>query len=252
MEVLLNELVAGKATVIRGKDYLSTREYVQPFIDEMSKITTDFKIQVRLPDQMTVGDTTDTTYNRVLIEAILGDNNTVEGHKEVVALLYGLDTRKPVAKIYRGYQNAACLNLTVFDSKWLELDELRPGEAIRLSPKKLMALPSNFDMKLKGLKNKFLTQEEVKDKLGTWVDMCLRNSIDNGIHRVKMSPLTPIEAYKSLYIDVDSPYFVKPEAETPAFNVYNALTQVITDDDRDFVNKFEKTMMVNKLIGELV
>ena len=66
MEITLNALLEGKPTIIREKEYLATKEYIQPFIDEMSKFTKDFIINVQLPDQVTISnDNKDITYNRV-------------------------------------------------------------------------------------------------------------------------------------------------------------------------------------------
>jgi hypothetical protein len=249
VEIALSELIAGKATVIKNKDYLSTKEYVTPFMDSMAKITNDFKIQVKLPDQMTgSGEDVDKTYNRVLIEAILPEAHDVDGHQEVIGFLYGLDVRKPVAKIYRGYLNKACLNLAVFTPTWMEVEELKPGEGIKFDAARMLEKTSNFKAKVEKLKKEFLDPIQAKHKLGGWVDTVLRSSYDNGVHNVRVSPNMPIEAYKSLYIDTESQYYVQPGKQASMFDVYNAFTQVITDDERDFINKFEKTMMVNRLL----
>lgn len=246
----MTQLLAGKATVIKTKDYLSTKEFVQPFIDEMSKITSDFRIQVRLPDQMTVGGGGhDVTYNRVLIQAVLPKENSIDGHDEVIGLLYGLDVRKPVAKIYRGYLNQACTNLTVFNPQWMNIQELKPREGIVLAAKALLTASSDFEVRVKKMKNEFLADTEVYERLGRWVDTCLRDSYYNGVQNVRISPNLPIEGYKSLFIDTESPYYVPDNREASMFEVYNAFTQVVTDDDKDFINKFEKTMMINKLLG---
>ena len=54
MEVTLDELLRGKATIIKNKEYFSTEQYITPFLERMSKFTNDFKIQVKLPDQYTL------------------------------------------------------------------------------------------------------------------------------------------------------------------------------------------------------
>ena len=66
MEITLSALLEGKPTIIREKEYFATKDYIQPFIDEMSKFTKDFVINVQLPDQVTISnDSKDVTYNRV-------------------------------------------------------------------------------------------------------------------------------------------------------------------------------------------
>lgn len=50
-------------------------------------------------------------------------------------------------------------------------------------------------------------------------------------------------------MDKDSVYYI-PETEDPSlYEVYNSFTQIITDDKKDIMNKFEKTLIVNKLLG---
>jgi len=247
-ELSLSELMTGKATIIKKREYLSTKEYVQPFIDQMSKITSDFRIKVKLPDQMTVGSTQDITYNRVLIEAVLPPEHCVDKHDEVIGFVYGLDVRRPIAKMYRGYLNQACTNLTVFNPQWIEIQELKPQEGLVFAAKKFLEQSSDFESKIKQLKETFVDRATLPEQLGKWVDMTLRSSYNNGLQNVKVSPTLPIEGYKALFLDDTSPYFVPETREASMFEVYNAFTQVITDDDRDFVNKFEKTMMVNRLL----
>lgn len=66
MEITLNALLEGKPTIIREKEYFATKDYIQPFIDEMSKFTKEFVVNVQLPDQITISnDNKDVTYNRV-------------------------------------------------------------------------------------------------------------------------------------------------------------------------------------------
>ena len=66
MEITLNALLEGRPTIIREKEYFATKDYIQPFIDEMSKFTKEFVVNVQLPDQVTISnDSKDVTYNRV-------------------------------------------------------------------------------------------------------------------------------------------------------------------------------------------
>lgn len=66
MEITLSKLLEGKPTIIKGKEYLATKEYVQAFIDTMSKFTDKFIVNVQEPSQVILtDDSRDTTYNRV-------------------------------------------------------------------------------------------------------------------------------------------------------------------------------------------
>lgn len=66
MEIAIEKISDGKPTKIRESKYLSTNEYVGPFIELMNKFTKDIRINVQLPSQITFTDNTeDITYNRV-------------------------------------------------------------------------------------------------------------------------------------------------------------------------------------------
>ena len=65
MEITLYKLLEGIPTIIKGKEFLSTKDYVQKFIDEMSKFTDKFIVNVQEPTQLVVSTDGATTYNKV-------------------------------------------------------------------------------------------------------------------------------------------------------------------------------------------
>ena len=89
------------------------------------------------------------------------------------------------------------------------------------------------------------------DRVSTWVSIALLGLMACTAAQVySMYLSTPIDAYKQLFIDQDSAYYI-PEGEDPnMFDVYNAFTQIITDGmKKDMIGHFEKTMIVGKLLG---
>lgn len=250
-EITLEELYRGKPTIIKNREFFPTKSYVDPFIQQMSKITDDFRIQVKLPDQITLTTKEhDITYNRVLVQAVLPEQYTIDSHDEVIGFLYGIDVKKPIVKIYRGYLNRACTNLSVFNSQWLNVQELIPGDPINYSPiKHLMEYTNDFAIMLDKMKNTYIDREERKRYLGEWVDYSLREHQDYGYGKVKIAVSTPVDAYKQLFINQDSEYYIPEGVDPRIYDVHEAFTQIITDDKRDIMNKFEKTMIVNRLLG---
>lgn len=101
MEITLSKLLEGKPTIIKGKEFLSTKDYVEKFIDEMSKFTDKFVINVQEPTQLLVSDNGDTTYNKVWIQAIVPSK--VCDLNEIYHFVYGLDMRTPIYKVFRTY-----------------------------------------------------------------------------------------------------------------------------------------------------
>lgn len=257
MEIDLNTLLQGKATIIKKKEYLPTEAYVTPFLERMSKYTNDFRIQARLPDQISITkkedlNLEDTVFNRVWIQAVLPNEFSFNNHQEVIGMVYGLDTRKPIVKIYRGALNMACLNLCVFNPSFLEVHELEPESPINFRGlQSLMGQVSDIKSWLDRLSETFITYEEnvINENLGLWVRNALSTSFDNGYGKVKLSASTAVDAYKLLYEKEDSPYFVKPGEVTSMFNVYNAFTELISNTDtRDIMNKAEKTLLLKDIL----
>ena len=256
MEIDLGTLLQGKATIIKGKEYFSTEAYVTPFLERMSKFTNDFRIQAKLPDQISITkeedlNLEDTVFNRVWIQAVMPEEYSFDNHTEVISMVYGLDTRKPVAKIYRGALNMACLNLCVFNPSFINVQEIEPEKPINFKCiQPLMEQTSDIKTWLDKLSETEVPYNEdlINENLGSWVRKTLLSSYDTGYGKVKLATSTAIDAYKLLYEKGDSPYFVKPGQSTTMFNVYNAWTQIITNDFKDIMNKVEKTLLIKDII----
>jgi len=250
-EITLKELLLGKATIIKNREFFPTKTYVEPFLERMSAFTDNFSIQVKLPDQRTVlNHEEDITYNRVLIQAIMPQEHSIDSHDEVIGFLYGLDVRKPVVKIYRGYLNQACTNMCVFNPTWLNVQELIPGDPINYSSiKHLMEDTNDFSVMLEKIKSEYIDRTQKFEHLGKWVDHSLRTSEDYGFGKVKIATSTAINAYKELFINQDSSYYIPEGYDPTLFDVHNAFTEIISHDDRDLLNRFEKVMIINKLLG---
>lgn len=256
MTITINDLLKGKGTIIKGKEYLSTEAYVTPFLERMSKFTDDFRVQVKLPDQVTLTKNNDIkledqTFNRVNVEAILPDEYAFEGHKRVVGFVYALDARKPIVKQYVGAIRSACLNLCVFNPDALQVQELVPETTINYSfLNNCLSMTDSTNLILKQLSEKEYTKEECYQNLGTWVDNVINTPFTNGFGKVKLSESLPIEAYKNLFYNDKSEYFHKETDIVTGFDIYNSFTDLICNGSRpDIANRFEKTYLVSKILG---
>lgn len=264
MEVTLEQLQSGKPTVIKGNEYFSTEAYITPFLERMSKFTDKFIYQAKLPDQMSISNINDIkeedrVWNRVWIQALLPTDLSIEDHTEVIGMVYGLDTRKPIFKIYRGILNNACLNLSVFNPSFLSVQEIEPRKAVNYnSLNRLMEMTSDVAATLNRMKETEVPYDEqlINENLGMWIRNTMSKSFSNELSgKVKLSAGIAVDAYKLLYEKKDSPYYVKPGEVTDLFNVYNSFTELITNDGtkddryKDVMNKFEKTLLVKDILG---
>ena len=252
MEITLEQLLKGKQTSIKNKNYFQTAAYVEPFLDRMSKLTDDFRVQVKLPDQITrEDDIDDITYNRVIVQAVLPEELIID-HSQVIAMVYGLDVRKPVVKFFSGALDAVCTNLCVFSPDQLSCQEIEPESPLNYKP--LNSIIDNIESTIEFIRKMQNTgfdcsYKNTSEQLGNWIKTSMSLSVDKGFGKVKLSTSTPIDAYKLMFEDEDSRYFVKGN-DCSAYNVYGAFTQIITDSmKRDIMNSFEKTYLVKQILG---
>lgn len=260
MELTLEQLLAGRATRIKNREYFPTAAYVEPFLERVQKLTSEFRIQVQLPTQITYtadGDinTEDITYNRVLIEAILPDeykfNN--DPHKAVIGMVYGIDVRKPVVKFFKGQERMSCTNLCVFSPQLLACQDLESETAVDYNPlKRIIEQTDDTASWLRKLiESEFdVRNSNVNESLGKWIRNCIRYSYDNHYGKVKVACSTPIDAYKLLFEKEDSDYFSgNSDSAISMYKVYNAFTQVLTDGmKKDPFNIFEKTLLIKDIL----
>jgi hypothetical protein len=187
----------------------------------------------------------------VWIQAVLPDEYCFENHQEVIGMVYGLDVRKPIYKIYKGGLNMACTNLCIFNPDFLDIQEIEPETAVNFrNLERLMEQTDDMRVRLNNMFNMEIPyiETDIDQMLGKWVRNTIDQSYDKGFGKVKLATSTAIDAYKLLYCKKDSPYYVEPGQTTNMFNVYNAFTQLITDDDRDIVNKAEKTLLLQNIL----
>ena len=261
MEIKLNELLAGKATRIKNNDYFPTVAYVEPFLKRVQRLTSEFRIQIQLPKQITYTDdgninTEDITYNRVLIEAILPDEYKFndDPHRAVLGMVYGIDVRKPVVKFFKGKERMSCTNLCVFNPQLLSCQDLQPNSPINYDPlEKIIKQTDDISVWMKKLvESEFdCRTQNVNESLGRWIRNCFNYTFNSGYGKTKLATSIPIDAYKLLFEKDDSEYYAGIDSgNISMYQVYNAFTQVLTDGmKKDPFNIFEKTLLLKNILS---
>ena len=57
-----------------------------------------------------------------------------------------------------------------------------------------------------------------------------------------------VDAFKRVYVDQRSPYYVKDTEECSVFNYYNAFTEILRDS-KNFFNNVEATLLLQGLFN---
>lgn len=257
MELTLEQLLKGKQTRIKGKEYFPTAAYVEPFLERLHKLTDNFVCKAVLPSQITLSkegdiDLEDQTWNRVWIQAVLPDTYPIPNHNNVIGMVYGLDVRKPVFKVYRGGLNMAYTNLCVFSNDMLSCQEIESETAVdyKCVDRIIEDTDNTAEMIRQLMNTEFNTDERlINEDLGKWIRRCIEMSYNVGFGTVKVATSTPIDAIKMLLYKEDSNYYIG-NREANMYDVYGAMTQCITNGlSKDLMNQTEKTLLIKSILG---
>ena len=244
MEITLQKLLEGKATIIKGNEFLETKEYVQSFIDQMSKFTDKFIVNVQEPSQVIfTNDSRDTTYNKVWIQAIMPKQE--EDLNEIYHFVYALDTRTPVYKIFRSY--GPC----VFNTEWLTINKIEGETAPKYSLDNLMKYTNDVIPIVKKMKSTFLDSDKRHSLLGELIEKSMLYEYNNIGGKTKLSPSLVTKAYESVYMDSSSNFYVGDTEESNVWNYFSAFTDILKDDKKD-INFFEKNHLVYLLFKNVI
>lgn len=242
----LQEVLKGKGTSIKDKVFMPTEAYVEPFLKLTDSLTDDYVVQAITPNQMTYNEQIDTTYNRVWIQAVLPEIN--ENHQEVIGMIYGLDSKGSPMKFYRGLLNMACTNLCVFNPSALHVQGIEPDTIPDFdSLKRIIDTTQNEMEVLKRMREINIHRDDKEHKLGEWMHRAFVSEYNNGNNVCRFNSKNVEKAYKDLFINSSSKYFTQ-ENHVSMFEVYNALTQQITDT-KNFMNKAEDTLLASKILN---
>lgn len=246
----LSNILEGKTTLIKNKQYLSAKAYIEPFIKRMDEFKATYNCQVKTPDQLSITDgKPDLVYNRVHIQAILPEIYYNKfGCRKVVGMIYGLDVKTPIAKFYISNIDKNG-NLIAFDPNAMLIQKLESATPIDFTGlKSLMELTDNSEVMLKQLQETFIDRNKFMGMLGEWIDIALEKSIVNDGGKVKLATSLPVDVYKSILKDKDSGYYISETEQISMLDLYKTFASKIREDDKDIINRFEKTLLVNKVL----
>ena len=249
MQITTNALLLGKPTIIKENQYLSTKDYVEDFLNFFEPIAKYFEINVQVPEQITGNiSEKDITYNKVWIQAIMPDKDNIEDYNETYGLIYALDSKTPVCKFYRAYRHSKTNNLCVFNLDWIETKELSPNSKFTFDFKAMMNKVNDFERKIKSIKNNFISTDHLNELLGELINKTLLYEYNSIGGKIKLSTNDIIKAYDDVVNKPTSNYYVSATTEGSYHNMYSSICNQITQG-KDIVNRFEKTLLVGMLFN---
>jgi len=251
-ELTLQEVLESKIYVkdTSGMVFKSPSDYISPFIDTVSKLTTDFQVTA-VDGSINQNDEGDynRAFSRVLVEAKLPADFTYQGETDrdtldsKIGFIYALDLQKPVVKVFAGKDVRACTNLTIFNADHLYSQELTGNVAGVY--KKAQGYIDSFQADLE----EFLSTMNIltsKSYSGRDLDELNGKMIRQALRTPKLGTTPILQGIKELY-EPKSVYSLKDKATT-GWNYYNAITEQLKK--ADITDRALKTIILSSLILE--
>jgi hypothetical protein len=185
----------------------------------------------------------ETAYGRAFVEARLGLEE--EGMTRTIGVAFAFDLGAPQVQVYHGSVVSACTNLTIFATGGVvTLNYLqhasRVAGALDIAAE---AIDDDFKAlvaKAQELKATTYDAGDVRKKIG---EMVLKSQQKG----TQFDPSLVMNA-AGLLVQPTSRYALAPDGSTSAWNLYNALTQGITDRSYPHV-RAPKTLAASEFFG---
>jgi len=236
-QVNLEDLMQYKATVQGGNQFLTLpapEAILSPVFAKLGGKVKQYNCYVQEPTRKAAdvnnGEVTAAYQyaDRVLIEAVLNDDMQVFGsdrYETVIGVLYAHDINRPIMKMYLGFENQACLNLSVFNPLDITSKDFASTD--------FSTIYDQIDMYLGNVKQrqvqlqeaiKFLSEEKLSgDKLKEVI----------GDVAVKAHTSIAMKTHFSAMMDhvfKSSGKYYSPQGEHTRYNLYQAFTHTIGKD----------------------
>ena len=115
-----------------------------------------------------------------------------------------------------------------------------------------MELTDDSEMIFDNLEKTKLSSEPNKrqQQLGELVENSMVFEVNHKGGKIKIAPQMVLKAYEKVYMDSSSKHYVSDSEECTKLNYLDAFSSLITEDDKDIVNRFEKNRLVYNMFTE--
>jgi hypothetical protein len=238
LEVLENSKIYVKNNV----SFMHPKEIVMPWLDAIKYSDEPLRMFYDNPTvNGNIEGTENIAYPRFMLEVSKGVSPLNKEDINVFGLIVAMDTA-PVVKTYSGLNAKACMNLMIFNASHSYsqnlLQSLKP--VYEITSDFLISEEAKFEeyQKIHEYLERDIDNREVNEILGN----LLRKS-----YTTKLGS-TPITQSAKLLSDRTSRYYFDPKIGTTAENVFQSITQSITDS-KEFLWKPEKTLVAYELVN---
>lgn len=240
----LEEVLQSKAYVKNnGVSFATPTQYVEPFLSllpsfDATKLDVDYSKPVV---NRNADGTQNVAYGRVKVEYDMGLE--VIGHQYRLGMIYALDLQNPYIEVYLGPRATACMNLHIFNAAHISRanilgDITRTYQEAQQYLDEAEATVQPFRHMVEMMQHDNLSPRALNELLGA----SLRRACNNDVGSTAI-----VYATKALH-NPSSRYFIPDGEDTTRWNVFNAITQYITDKV-DIADAPRKSLAAATLLG---
>jgi len=243
--VVVENLVNSKIYVRNNISYMQPSSIINPFLDILG-YGKEFGGEVFIQTQnevvnQNIGGDENIAYPRFLVElrkseVLFGDVQ----YQNTFGLLVAMDQQNPLVKVYTGMNVSACTNLCIFNAEHVFQQNLMESldntfNAVKMYANNEQQKIDDYRKTHERLVNTVMNQEQLNERLGYLLRMANTTKLGT----------SPIVGAAKLLSDRKSVYFT--DKESTLYNLYNAVTQGITDS-ADLFYKTDKTLGLTRLL----
>ena len=237
----LNQLIDSKIYVKNSVSFMPVRSILDPWLNAINYNGTPLRIAVQneVVNENDNGEA-NIAYPRFLVETSYSDNPQNRSEYGVQGIIVAMDTA-PIVKLYAGVNAKACTNLSIWNAEYTYQQGLLTD--LKSAWKVAKKFYDSMDLQYIESNNAHstLSLEVDNNQVNRLLGNMLRLSQFN---KLGVSPI--VQAAKRLS-DKSSAYYFNPNEGTRLENVYQAITQSITDS-REFLSKPERTLLAYEMI----
>lgn len=246
--VTFEEIEKAKAYVTpSGVPFRNPAEYAESFMKSVGADISNTRFELQGKSENANDDKSlNTAYGRMLIESKFEFTDTAKTVGKVIGMVIALDTATPTIKVYTGGSVFACSNLCISGAEHIFNANAMTNLESAFNMAEQYKIKAEEDW-LKNLATWKLMQEtvysgsQINEKFGKMLENVLTLSQFRGLGT---SPI--IHAAKELYSN-SSVYSITTSNSTTGWNLYNAITQGLTDTN-DIVKTPNKSLIASNLI----
>lgn len=219
--------------------FKSPRQYIEPFLQAVNASDSSIHIETsrKVSNQDIATKEEYIAYGRVLVEVNKG--NGIPEHDSIIGMVYALDIGSPTIKVYTGQNARACTNLMVVGA-----EDVYSQSMIQNYSRVYKIAKEFYDNKAEEideynqfyelLNNTYYSHDDMNKIIGKM----LRGSLNTIGSSVIVQGVRNLSNEKSKYYVSDG---------TSANNLYQSMTQVITDQKSYILEKPNKTLKLTEL-----